>query len=95
MTQALYAHMNNKQFKKKWLLLILQYWSLISGPCTCWVGILQLEPHLPAMAFKSQLVVEESYFSGLKPAQANSFRDPISKEPFTKKGLWSGSRYRP
>jgi hypothetical protein len=31
----------------------------------------------------------------LKPAQANSFWDPISKKPITKKGWWSGSRCRP
>jgi hypothetical protein len=30
-----------------------------------------------------------------KPAQANSSRDPISKNPITKKGWWSGSKYRP
>jgi hypothetical protein len=29
---------------------------------------------------------------GLKPASANSSRDPILKKPITKKGLWSGSR---
>jgi hypothetical protein len=32
---------------------------------------------------------------GSKPAQANNFRDPISKKPFTKKGWWSVSRCRP
>jgi hypothetical protein len=32
---------------------------------------------------------------GLKPAQANSFRDPTSKNPSQKKGWWSGSRRRP
>jgi hypothetical protein len=31
---------------------------------------------------------------GSKPAQANSSQDPISKEPFTEKGWWSGSRSR-
>jgi hypothetical protein len=31
---------------------------------------------------------------GLKPAQANSCRDPISKRPITKKGWWNGSRCR-
>jgi hypothetical protein len=32
---------------------------------------------------------------GLKPAQANSSGDPISKKkPFTKKDWWSGSRCR-
>jgi hypothetical protein len=30
-----------------------------------------------------------------KPAWANSSRDPIWKIPVTKKGWWSGSRYRP
>jgi hypothetical protein len=29
-----------------------------------------------------------------KPAWANSFRDPALKKPITKKGWWSGSRYR-
>jgi hypothetical protein len=33
---------------------------------------------------------------GLKPAQANSSRDPLSKKSITqKKGWWSGSRCRP
>jgi hypothetical protein len=32
---------------------------------------------------------------GSKPARPNSSRDPISKKPFTKKGWWNGSRYRP
>jgi hypothetical protein len=37
---------------------------------------------------------------GSKPALANSLQDPISKKKkkkktFTKKGRWSGSRYRP
>jgi hypothetical protein len=32
---------------------------------------------------------------GLKPARANSFRDPILRKPITKKGWWSGSRFRP
>jgi hypothetical protein len=32
---------------------------------------------------------------GLKPAQANSLQDPISKKSITKKGWWSDSRYRP
>jgi hypothetical protein len=31
---------------------------------------------------------------GLKPVWANSLRDPNSREPITKKGWWSGSRYR-
>jgi hypothetical protein len=31
----------------------------------------------------------------LKPSQANSLRDPISKKPFTEKGWWSSSRCRP
>jgi hypothetical protein len=31
----------------------------------------------------------------LKPAWANSLWDPISKNPITKKGWWSGSRCRP
>jgi hypothetical protein len=31
----------------------------------------------------------------LKPGQANSSQDPISKIPFTKKGWWSGLKYRP
>jgi hypothetical protein len=30
-----------------------------------------------------------------KLAQANSSQDPLLKKPFTKKGWWSGSRYRP
>jgi hypothetical protein len=30
----------------------------------------------------------------LKPAQANSSRDPVSKKPFTKKGWWNGLRCR-
>jgi hypothetical protein len=32
---------------------------------------------------------------GLKAAQADSSRDPISKKPTTEKGWWSGSRCRP
>jgi hypothetical protein len=32
---------------------------------------------------------------GLKPAWGYSSWDPISKKTFTKKGWWSGSRYRP
>jgi hypothetical protein len=28
---------------------------------------------------------------GLKPGQANSLQDPISKKPITKKGWWSSS----
>jgi hypothetical protein len=32
---------------------------------------------------------------GSKPARGNSPKDPISKEPFTKKGWWSGPRHRP
>jgi hypothetical protein len=28
---------------------------------------------------------------GLKPTQANSWRDPISKKPITKKGWWNAS----
>jgi hypothetical protein len=31
---------------------------------------------------------------GLKPAQGNSWQDPISKNPSQKKGWWSGSRCR-
>jgi hypothetical protein len=31
---------------------------------------------------------------GLKPAQANHSRDPISKNLITKKGWWGGSRGR-
>jgi hypothetical protein len=31
----------------------------------------------------------------LRSAPANSSQDPISKKPFTKKGWWSGSRYKP
>jgi hypothetical protein len=31
----------------------------------------------------------------LKPFWANSSLDPILKKPFTKKGWWSGSKYRP
>jgi hypothetical protein len=31
---------------------------------------------------------------GSRPVQANSSRDPISNKPITKKGWWSGSRYR-
>jgi hypothetical protein len=33
--------------------------------------------------------------SSSKPARANSSRDPISKNLFTKKGWWSGSRCSP
>jgi hypothetical protein len=32
---------------------------------------------------------------GLKPVLANSLQDPILIKPITKKGWWSGSRYRP
>jgi hypothetical protein len=32
---------------------------------------------------------------GLKPARANSLRDPNSKKSIQKKGWWSGSRCRP
>jgi hypothetical protein len=32
---------------------------------------------------------------GLRPTQANSSQDPISKKPITKMGCWSGSRCRP
>jgi hypothetical protein len=32
---------------------------------------------------------------GSKPARANSLLDPISKKAFTRKGWWSGLRYRP
>jgi hypothetical protein len=32
---------------------------------------------------------------GMKPAQANSLRDPISKKLITKKGCWSGSSVGP
>jgi hypothetical protein len=32
---------------------------------------------------------------GLKPSQANSSKDPITKKPTTKKGWQSGSRCRP
>jgi hypothetical protein len=31
----------------------------------------------------------------LKPARANSPQDPISKKLITKKGWWSGSRFKP
>jgi hypothetical protein len=34
-------------------------------------------------------------YHGSKPAQASSSWDPISKNPFTKKGLWSGLSCRP
>jgi hypothetical protein len=32
---------------------------------------------------------------GLRPAQANISRDPISKNPITKQGWYYGSRFRP
>jgi hypothetical protein len=32
---------------------------------------------------------------GLRPARANSLRDPILKKKITKKSWWSGSRCRP
>jgi hypothetical protein len=32
---------------------------------------------------------------GSKPAWANSWQDPISKIPITKKGWWSGTRWSP
>jgi hypothetical protein len=32
---------------------------------------------------------------GSKPAWANNSKDPISKNPITKKGWWSGLRCRP
>jgi hypothetical protein len=33
--------------------------------------------------------------SSWKPARANGLQDPTLKIPITKKGWWSGSRYRP
>jgi hypothetical protein len=32
---------------------------------------------------------------GSKPDRANSSQDPILKNPITKKGWWSGMRYKP
>jgi hypothetical protein len=37
----------------------------------------------------------EQEYQGLKPAWANSLRDPILKKPITKKGWWNGSRIGP
>jgi hypothetical protein len=56
----------------------------------------EAQSQLGAVAhLQSQLLRRHQEDCGSKPARENNSQNPILKKPITKKGWWSGLRYRP